>query len=118
MIVRKTLGARVLVRIGMVVAVLLCSSRLTWGDPVGTARLLAAGQDAQNWLLPGHDYTNQRYVALAQINTQNVKSLELRWKFQTGIRDAFQATPLVADGVMYITTPRNHLVALDARTGK
>src|SRR2546428_5346513 len=61
---------------------------------------------------------NQRYVALAQINTQKVKSLALRWKFQTGIREAFEATPLVADGVMYITTPRNHLVALDARTGK
>jgi len=118
MIVWKTLEAGALVRIGMLATVLLCSSRLTWGDPVDNARLLAAGQDAQNWLLPGHDYTNQRYVALAQINTQNVKSLALRWKFQTGIREAFQATPLVADGVMYITTPRNHLVALDARTGK
>jgi glucose dehydrogenase len=118
MLVPKIPGARKLVRLGMIAAALLCSSRLAWGHPVDTARLLTAGQDAKNWLLPGHDYTNQRYVALAQINTENVKSLALRWKFATGIREAFQTTPLVADGMMYITTPRNHLVALDARTGK
>jgi alcohol dehydrogenase (cytochrome c) len=109
---------RQLVRTSLIAAVLLCSSRSTWGEPIDTARLLAAGQDAKNWLLPGHDYTNQRYVALAHINTQNVKSLALRWKFHTGIVEAFQATPLVADGVMYLTTPRNHLLALDARTGQ
>lgn len=117
MIVCRIRGAGKLVRIGMIAAVFLGSYRLTWGAPIGTARLLAAGQDAKNWLLPGHDYTNQRYVALEQVNTQNVKSLALRWKFSTGIREAFQATPLVADGVMYVTTPKNHLVALDARTG-
>jgi len=118
MIVGKTRRAGTLVPVGMIAAVLLCGRHPAWGDPVDAARLLAAGRDAGNWLLPGHDYTNQRYVASGQINTQNVKSLELRWKFATGIREAFQATPLVADGVMYITTPRNHLVALDARTGK
>src|SRR5215510_1662886 len=118
MSIRKTHRAETLVRIGMVAVNLLCSRRLAWGDSIDNARLLVTRQDAKNWLLPGHDYTNQRYVALEQINTQNVQSLALRWKFSTGIREAFQTTPLVADGVMYITTPRNHLVALDARTGK
>jgi alcohol dehydrogenase (cytochrome c) len=92
-----------------------------WGQSapvVDMPRLLSAGQDSKNWLIPGRDYGNQRFVALDQINTQNVKSLALRWKFQTGIKDAFQTTPLVADGVMYITTPKNHVVALDAKTGK
>src|SRR5215510_9830847 len=117
MSVRKARGAGTLVPVGMIAAVLLCGRHPAWGDPVDTARLLAAGRDAGNWLLPGHDYTNQRYAALTQINTQNVKSLTLRWKFSTGIREAFQTTPLVADGVMYITTPRNHVIALDARTG-
>jgi len=117
MSIRKTYRAETLVRIGMVAVTLLCSRCLAWGDAIDTARLLVTRQDAKNWLLPGHDYTNQRYVALEQINTQNVQSLALRWKFSTGIREAFQTTPLVADGVMYITTPRNHLVALDARTG-
>ncbi len=117
MIACRTHGAGKLMRIGMIAAVFLGSYRLTWGAPIGTARLLAAREDAKNWLLPGHDYTNQRYVALEQVNTQNVKLLALRWKFSTGIQEAFQATPLVADGMMYITTPKNHLVALDARTG-
>lgn len=64
MIVWKTHGAGRLVRIGMIAATLLCSRRLAWGDSIDNARLLATGQDAKNWLLPGHDYTNQRYVAL------------------------------------------------------
>lgn len=113
----RTRFTKNVVQLGIVATICLYSSRLTWGDPVDTARLLAAGQDAKNWLLPGHDYTNQRYVALEQVNTQNVKSLALRWKFSNGIREAFQTTPLVADGVMYITTPKNHIIALDARTG-
>src|SRR4029450_10376821 len=74
--VQKTRGAGTLVRIGMIAATLLCS-RLAWGDAIDNARLLVTRQDAKNWLLPGHDYTNQRYVALEQINTQNVKSLAL-----------------------------------------
>ncbi len=104
-------------QIGLAAAVFFYQSGVIWADPIDTARLLAAGQDSKNWLIFGHDYTNQRYAALDQINTQNVQSLELRWKFATGIREAFQTTPLVADGVMYITTPRNHVIALDARTG-
>jgi len=91
-----------------------------WGQSASTVdmpRLLNAGKDGKNWLIPGRDYGNQRFVPLDQINTQNVKSLALRWKFQTGIKDAFQTTPLVADGVMYITTPKNNVIALDAKTG-
>jgi glucose dehydrogenase len=113
---RRSAALLIRVAIGMIVA--LAGGRLSWGDPVDTTRLLGAGQDTKNWLLPGRDYSNQRYVALDQITTQNVKSLTLRWKFRTGISEAFQTTPLVADGIIYVTTPKNHLVALDARTGK
>ncbi len=90
------------------------------GEDPGTvddARLLAARGDARNWLSFGHDYSNQRYSALGQISTDNVGSLAPRWIYQTGVAAAFQATPLVVDGVMYVTTPYNHVVALDARTG-
>jgi glucose dehydrogenase len=89
-------------------------------QPPGTvddARLRAAPADARNWLTFGRDYSNQRYSALAQITTANVASLAPRWIYQTGISAAFQATPLVVDGVMYLTTPYNHVVALDAATG-
>src|SRR5215475_12982062 len=91
------------VQASLAVMVFLYQSCVTWAGPIDTARLLAAGRDSKNWLIFGHDYTNQRYVALDQINTQNVQSLTLRWKFSTGSREAFQTTPLVADGVMYIT---------------
>lgn len=84
---------------------------------VDDTRLLAASGDSRNWLTFGRDYSNQRYAALAQITTGNVASLVPRWIYQTGISAAFQATPLVVDGVMYLTTPYNHVVALDARTG-
>lgn len=84
---------------------------------VDDARLLLASKDARNWLTFGHDYTNQRYSALTQVNTRTVRSLAPRWIYQTGISATFQATPLVVDGVMYLTTPYNHAVAIDARTG-
>jgi glucose dehydrogenase len=99
-------------------AIGVCSGSMAWGQSVDTPRLLNAGRDDKNWLIPGRDYGNQRFVALDQINAQNVKALALRWKFQTGIKNAFQTTPLVADGVMYVTTPKNNVVALDAKTGK
>lgn len=104
--------------VAVIVQVVLGPS--AWGENPGVvddARLLAASTDAGNWLTFGHDYTNQRYSALDQITVQNVRSLALRWSFRTGINATFQATPLVVDGVMYLTTPFNHVVALDARTG-
>jgi alcohol dehydrogenase (cytochrome c) len=82
------------------------------------AALMAAGGNANEWLMYGHDYTNQRYSALDQITTSNVSQLAPRWIFQTGIVASFEATPVVYHGVMYITTAYNHLFALDARTGK
>lgn len=65
-----------------------------------------------------HDYTNDRYSALDQINTSNVSQLVPRWIFQTGIVASFENTPVVYHGVMYVTTAYNHLFALDARTGR
>jgi PQQ-dependent dehydrogenase (methanol/ethanol family) len=85
--------------------------------PDGPA-LLNAGSNANEWLVYGHDYTNQRYSALDQINTSNVAQLAPRWIFQTGIVASFETTPIVSNGVMYITTAYNHLFALNARTGK
>jgi len=87
---REQCSVALLIRVTIAVVIVLYGDRLSWGAPVDTPRLLGAGQDTKNWLLPGRDYTNQRYVALDQITTQNVKSLALRWKFRTGISDTFQ----------------------------
>jgi PQQ-dependent dehydrogenase (methanol/ethanol family) len=82
------------------------------------ALLLDAVNNSKDWLMYGHDYTNDRYSALDQINASNVASLAPRWIFQTGIVASFETTPVVYNGVMYITTAYNHLFALNARTGK
>lgn len=74
--------------------------------------------DASEWPLYGQNYANHRYSALDQISTRNVKQLELVWKFETGRKGSFQATPIMADGMLFVSTPFNDLLALDARTGK
>ncbi len=72
----------------------------------------------KDWPSYGRDYTNQRLSPLTQVNTSNVKDLSLAWQFKTGVSSTFQATPIVVSGVMYVALPYNHVVALDAKTGK
>ncbi len=81
-------------------------------------RLLNAAREPQNWLTYSGTYSSQRYSALDQITPRNVGALELKWVFQVNSLQRFQATPLVVDGVMYLTQPPNDVVALDARTGR
>ena len=76
---------------------------------------LAASQD---WPSFGRDYTSQRFAPATQINTSNVNKLVQAWKVNTGVTGSFQTTPIVQDGVMYLSLPFNHVVALDATTGK
>lgn len=85
---------------------------------IDDARMKAAGADTANWLLHGRDYGNQRFSPLEQINTSNAGKLVPKFIYQTGISGTFSATPLVADGVMYISTPFSNVVAIDAATGK
>jgi glucose dehydrogenase len=73
---------------------------------------------SKEWPSFGRDYTNQRMSPLAEINAGNVKNLGLAWQFKSGISASFQATPIVLGGVMYVALPYNHVVALDAKTGK
>lgn len=81
-------------------------------------RLLKAFDDPNNWLMYARDYRSWRYSQLDQINASNVKKLVPKWTFQTGVLGGFECTPLVVDGVMYITTPSSHIYAIDARTGQ
>ena len=85
---------------------------------IDDARLADAGRDRANWLTYARDYTNQRFSPLAAINAVNVKKLAPRWIYQSGVPATFQATPIVADGVMYVSLPFNHVVALEAASGR
>ena len=81
------------------------------------AALRTAMADAGQWPSYGRDYSNQRYSPLTQISAATVPQLALAWHYKTGIAEAFETSPLVVGRTMYVTTPMNHLVALDAVTG-
>ena len=82
---------------------------------------------AQEWRYYGGDAGGMKYSPLKQITPANVATLKPAWTFHTGelsdgktllTRTTFEATPLVVDGVMYLTTPFNRLIALDPETGQ
>ncbi|TXS91843.1 pyrroloquinoline quinone-dependent dehydrogenase [Parahaliea aestuarii] len=90
---------------------------------------LGAGVDEGSWPHYGGDEGGQRYSPLSDISTGNVAELEIAWEYHTGdLVDgaglasmklpAFEATPLEIEGLLYACTPRNHVVALEAETGR
>ena len=79
--------------------------------------LSRAGTDGNNFLHTNGNYEQTRYYPNKQINTQNVKNLVPAWIFQTEVVDSLETTPIVVNGVMYVTTSYNHVYALDAETG-
>ena len=81
-------------------------------------RLLHAADEPQNWLTYSGSYASQRYSPLQQVDPTNVKNLELKWVFQAQSLQKFEATPLVVDGVMYLTQSPNDVVAIDAKSGR
>ena len=77
-------------------------------------RLAAAASEPQNWLTYSGNYSSKRYSPLDQITPANVKNLKLQWVYQAPVAGNWQTTPLVVDGMMYITQRPNDVVALDA----
>jgi alcohol dehydrogenase (cytochrome c) len=88
------------------------------GAQVTSERLLHAADEPQNWLTYSGTYMSQRYSPLRQIGAANVKNLELKWAFQAQSLQKFETTPLVVDGIMYLTQSPNDVIALDAKTGR
>jgi alcohol dehydrogenase (cytochrome c) len=87
-------------------------------QPVSYERLLKADQEPGNWLMYSGSYSGWRFSKLNQITTQNVKNLRVKWLFQGRHIEKFETTPLVVDGIMYLTRPENAIYALDALTGR
>src|SRR5215471_3730139 len=91
--------------------VLLAAAIALAQDPDGATRA--------DWPHHGGTQFSWRYSALDQINATNVRSLAPAWIFQTGdYGDNLQATPIVVDGVMYVSTPYGQVFALDAARGR
>ena len=87
-------------------------------DPVTPAQLTRGTEDTANWLMYGGNYANWRYSPLTDITRDNVAQLRPAWIFQPGIPGQFETSPIIADGVMYVTAAYNNLFALDAVTGE
>ena len=93
---------------------------------LGPFFLLTAVVHSQEWPHVGGDAGGSRYSSLKQITKENVTRLQVAWEHDTGdfsdgtkLRpfSAFEATPLVIGGVMYVSTPFHRLLALDPETG-
>jgi alcohol dehydrogenase (cytochrome c) len=77
-----------------------------------------AGADRSNFLQTNGNYQQTRFHPANQINTANVKYLHTAWIFQTDILDTLETSPIVVNGVMFVTTAFDHVYALNAKTGE
>lgn len=85
---------------------------------VSQEMLNRAGGDSSNFLHTNGDYGQQRFYPNRQINTTNVSKLRPAWIFQTEVKESLETSPIVVNGVMFVTTSFSHVYALDARTGE
>ena len=86
--------------------------------PVTQEQLNAAAGDENNFLHTNGNYDQTRYFPGKQINTSNVGKLHPAWIFQTEVKELQETTPIVVNGVMYVTTSFDHVYALNAKTGE
>ncbi|MEQ8661482.1 MAG: PQQ-dependent dehydrogenase, methanol/ethanol family, partial [Gammaproteobacteria bacterium] len=105
-----------------ILAALLVATTL----PAADERTAYAGVSAErlanpapaDWLMVRRTYDSWGYSPLDDIDTGNVRQLVPAWTFSTGVVEGHQAPPIVNDGIMFVATPRNQVIALDARTGE
>ena len=107
-----------------VVALILCFAGVT--EPanaegsaanVDAARITRADQDSANWMTYGRTYSEQRFSPLARITADNTKQLGLAWYAELDTNRGQEATPLVIDGVLYVSTAWSMVKAYNAKTG-
>ena len=107
--------ARIALSLSLLIALLASA---TADAQVTSERMVRAAQEPQNWLMYSGGYMSQRYSLLREIDRTNVKNLELKWILPNQVFGAWQATPLVVDGIMYLTQRPNDVMAVDAKTGR
>ena len=90
---------------------------ITWAQ-LTPERLLKSDAEPQNWTTYSGSYKGWRYSLLDQVNRTNVDQLKVAWVYQMPVTERIETTPLVVDGVMYLSEPPSNVVALDAATGR
>ena len=86
--------------------------------PVTDEDLLQGTADTGQWLLYGGNYANFRHSPIDDLTPETVGKLQVAWSFPTGTLQQFEVSPVIYDGIMYITSSNNRLFALDAVTGE
>jgi alcohol dehydrogenase (cytochrome c) len=93
------------------------ASQVAMAKPVSQDALNDAAKTGANFLLTNGNYGQTRFYPNDQISRTNVAHLHPAWIFQTEVKESLETSPIVADGVMYVTTSFSHVYALDAKTG-
>ena len=86
--------------------------------PVTQDMLNKSAGDSNNFLHTNGDYTQQRYYPNKQITPRNAARLRPAWIFQTEVKESMETSPIVVNGVMFVTTSFSHVYALNAATGE
>src|SRR5579863_3398911 len=98
--------------------VILLVAALPLAAQVSFDRIRQSDAEPGNWLTYSGNYNAQRYSRLDQINAGNVKRLRPTWVYQIKATDSFEVSPLVADGIMYVSEPGGSVTAIDTVTGR
>jgi alcohol dehydrogenase (cytochrome c) len=105
-------------RIALTISLMLVALSGAIDAQVTYDRLLRAAEEPHNWITYSGGYSGQRHSLLTQITPANVRNLELKWILPNQVFGAWQSTPLVVDGTMYLTQRPNDVLAVDAKTGR
>src|ERR1700728_1954348 len=81
-------------------------------------QLNKAAGDSSNFLMTNGNYAQTRFYPAKQITAGNVAHLHPAWIFQTDVKESMETSPIVVNGVMYITTSFDHVYAVNAKTGE
>jgi quinohemoprotein ethanol dehydrogenase len=124
MTIRKTramMGAAILLAFGatsLAAAPAAPKSHPMGSAAVDSARLLGADKEPGTWMASGRTYSEQRYSPLTGIDKANIKDLGLAWYGDIDTERGQESTPVVVDGVLYVTSAWSMVKAYDAATGK
>jgi quinoprotein glucose dehydrogenase len=113
-------------RTGGILTVIALVALGLWEAVMNSSVAADGAKQESGWPAYGRDPGGSRYSPLAVINRENVNNLKVAWMYRTGAADvkaasarkaAFEATPILADGLLYLTTPYSRVIALDPATG-
>lgn len=105
-------------RIVLVAGIAVASAHAALLAQVPSSRIASAEREPASWLTYSGTYDGHRFSSLAEITPENVARLRPAWVYQAQEPGQLEMTPIVADGVMYVTESRSQVAALDLRTGR